>query len=458
MSQLSTYPQARYPRGNGRLAHLPGDYGWPVVGHTFALIRDPYAATKRMYERYGPIFRSSGFLQRAIIMMGPECASEILLDPDGKLSARMGWHAVLGDMFEGGLLVRDFEDHRRHRKALQFAFTPEAMRRYADILNRFFDREIERRVSPAADGTVVAFPIIKQLALETALLSFLDCTEPDRLQQLQVAVLGMVQATISLVRLPLPGSSFRRGLQCREVVWRIIGELIDEKARGNGIDFLSELARQTTRPDGEITRQEVLLHTAFLLMASHDTTASSLTSMLYFLALHPAWQVRLREEMLSIPPSEFGYDALASLKICDAVFKEAARLHTPTPIIPRRTVRDCTIAGIDIPANTNVTFNAAFTHRMAEWWTEPDVFDPSRFLEPREEHKRHAMLWVPFGGGAHRCMGLHFALSEIKVALYHFLRRFEFSVGGTVPESFTMLPMPRPVHGLPLSLRPARAG
>jgi cytochrome P450 len=455
VSYLPAYPQVRYPKGNGELRHLPGDYGWPVIGHTLAIIRDPYAATRRMVERYGPVFRSSGFLQRAIIMVGPEPAREILQDSEGKLSARMGWHPVLGDMFEGGLLVRDFADHKHHRKSIQFAFTSDAMRRYFAILDGFLAAEVERRFSSDAERTVTVFPIIKQLALEAAVRSFLDCDDPARLNLLQHAVQRMVLATIALVRMPMPGFAFQRGMQARSVAWRVIGELMDEKARGDGVDFLSELTRRAEVPGDGITRHDVLLHTTFLLMASHDTTASALTSMLHFLAGHPEWQKRLREEMREAAAEGLNYDRLDRLKVCDIVFREAVRLHTPAPITPRRTVRDCTIAGIDIPANTNVTFNAAFTHRMAEWWADPDAFQPDRFLEPRSEQKQHSMLWVPFGGGAHRCIGLHFALIEIKLFLYHFIRIFEFQPAGK-PERFRMLPMPRPVHGLPLVLRRPR--
>jgi cytochrome P450 len=455
--QLSAYPRSRYPRGNARLRYLPGDYGWPVIGHTLALINDPYRATKRMYDRYGPVFRSSGFLQKAIIMVGPEPAREILQDPEGKLSARMGWHPVLGDMFEGGLLVRDFEDHQRHRKSLQFAFTPAAMRRYFAILDAFLACEIARLFSTEGEQTVTMFPVIKRLALEAAVRCFLDCDDPDRLERLQKSVLQMVAATITLLRADLPGTVFRRGMRARAVTWTIINELMDEKALRHDGDFLSELTRRADSDDDDLTRQDVLLHTSFMLMASHDTTASALTSMLYFLAGHPDWQRRLREELLGIEPNDFHYDRLAELEICDVVFKETVRLHTPAPITPRRTVRDCTIAGIDIPANTNVTFNAAFTHRMAVWWADPDEFAPDRFLEPRSEQKQHPMLWVPFGAGVHRCMGLHFALTEIKAFLYRFVRAFEFCLIDGESERFTMLPMPRPVRGLPLVLRPLRS-
>lgn len=451
MAYPSTYPQARYAKGNTRLGHLPGDYGWPVIGHTFALIRDPYAATKRMYDRYGPVFRSSGFLQRAIIMVGPDAAREILQDPEGNLSARMGWHPVLGDMFEGGLLVRDFEDHRRHRKSIQFAFTSEAMRRYFDILDRFLEPEIERRF--VSKEPVAVFPVIKQLALEAAVRSFLACDDPGRVALLHDAVQRMVLATITLIKLRVPGLAFERGMRARAAAWQAIDALMDEKARGQDVDFLSELTRKADSPSDEITRHDVLLHTTFMLMASHDTTASALTSMLHFLANHPEWQARLRDEMVEAAGQGLSYDRLDTLRTCDVVFREAVRLHTPAPITPRRTVRDCRIAGIDIPANTNVTFNAAFTHRMAEYWTDPDDFQPDRFLDPRNEHKQHAMLWVPFGGGVHRCIGLHFALIEVKLFLYHFLRRFAFEPYGAAPEDFNMLPMPRPVHGLPLRLR-----
>ena len=62
---------------------------------------------------------------------------------------------------------------------------------------------------------------------------------------------------------------------------------------------------------------------------------------------------------------------------------------------------------------------------MAEYWDNPHTFDPERWLEPRNEHKRHPFSFVGFGGGAHKCIGMHFALMQTKNFLHQFLRRFE---------------------------------
>ena len=92
------------------------------------------------------------------------------------------------------------------------------------------------------------------------------------------------------------------------------------------------------------------------------------------------------------------------------------------------------------------------THHMAEWWTDPYRFDPDRFAEGREEHKRHSHSYIPFGGGNHMCLGLRFAETQIKAALFQLLQRLRF----TVPEGYVMpvqqAPISKPMDGLPLTL------
>ena len=91
---------------------------------------------------------------------------------------------------------------------------------------------------------------------------------------------------------------------------------------------------------------------------------------------------------------------------------------------------------------------------MEEYWSEPLKFDPLRFSAGRAEHKNHPYCWVPFSGGAHMCIGLHFAVMQIKVVMFEMLRQYRWSV----PENYTMAvqqsPISKPRDGLPVYLKP----
>jgi cytochrome P450 len=188
-------------------------------------------------------------------------------------------------------------------------------------------------------------------------------------------------------------------------------------------------------------------------MAAHDTTTSALATIAYALARHPQWQARLRALCAEPGKAAPEHQDLARLEMIDWVLREALRLYPPLTIILRRTIRDCEFQGHRIPRNVPVMVYPVATHRQSEWWTEPEAFDPERFSPARAEHRRHPFAWAPFGGGAHMCLGLHFAEMQVKAVLMPLLLRAEWSVAPGYEAPFQLAPLVRPSDGLPLRLK-----
>ena len=133
----------------------------------------------------------------------------------------------------------------------------------------------------------------------------------------------------------------------------------------------------------------------------------------------------MREEAASIDKEFLDYDDLEKMPLADAAVKETLRLHPSAMVAQRRTIRDCELGGYRIPANTLLFLVPQYTHRMAEYWDNPHTFDPERWLEPRNEHKRHPFSFVAWRR-RHKCIGMHFALHRQEL-FTQFLRRYEFS-------------------------------
>jgi cytochrome P450 len=95
-------------------------------------------------------------------------------------------------------------------------------------------------------------------------------------------------------------------------------------------------------------------------------------------------------------------------------------------------------------------------HLLPEYWTDPARFDPERFAEPRREDKSHKFAWVPFGAGAHKCIGMHFGMLEVKAVIDAMVRNFEWRLPPDyeIPWSYITLPYPR--DGAPVVLRRRR--
>jgi cytochrome P450 len=189
----------------------------------------------------------------------------------------------------------------------------------------------------------------------------------------------------------------------------------------------------------------------FLMMAAHDTSTITTSTILQYLGQHPAWQDRCRAEALALGPAPEMAE-LESLVSIDLVMREALRLRAPVPVLVRYTVKDTVVQGVRIPAGTLCTLGVQFTHLMEDYWSNPMVFDPERFGPERREDRSHRFAWMPFGGGVHKCIGLYFGALEVKAIMHRLLRAYHWGVdpGYVAPLDHHSLPFPK--DGQPIVL------
>ena len=440
----------------GVLNAIPGDYGWPFVGNTMKLLKDPVAFGRRMAATYGPVYRTHSFGGPNVILLGPDANELVLFDRQKIFSSEQGWGPMLNLLFPRGLMLMDFDHHRADRKVLSVAFKPEPMRHYAEVLNA----GIGAQVRGWAGKPMKFYSAIKALTLDLAADSFLGVplgAEADRINQ---AFVDEVQATIAPIRIPLPGTSMRKGVMARDYLVQLFAREIPARRAGGGQDFFSQFCRAVDDEGQPLPDDAIVDHMNFLMMAAHDTITSSATSLVMLLGRNVEWQERLREEIaglgLNHDADDFGgipHAQLDKLVLTDYAFREALRLIPPVPSLPRRALRDFSFGGFDIPAGTFVGINIAHTHRMAEHWPDPERFDPMRFA-PETARGRHKYAWVPYGGGAHMCLGLHFATMQMRILMAQLLSRYRIVLDEGSGAEWQAWPIPRPRDGLPLRFVP----
>ncbi len=435
------------------LDHIPGEAGWPLVGNTFKMLADPHAFAKRMYETYGPVYKNWAFGRWNVGLIGADANELMLFDRDKLFSSEQGWGPVLDQLFPRGLMLIDFDHHRADRRALSIAFKPGPMRHYADSLNR----GIAARVQEWGGAEMPFYPAIKKLTLDLAADSFIGIPfgpEADRINQ---AFVDMVQASVAPIRKPLPGTLMRRGVKGREFLVDFFSkEALKRRELGGGQDMFSQFANATDEAGELLAVDAVVDHMNFLMMAAHDTITSSATSLLWLLAANPEWQEKVRQELRAVTGGEgkpVDYDDLGKLELTEMAFKEALRFMPPVPSIPRRALRDFEYGGYTIPAGTQVGVNVHMVHHQEEHWPDPMRFDPMRFT-PEQVKARHKYAWVPFGGGAHMCLGLHFAYMQVKILLAHVLTRYEVQIAEGYEPEWQPWPIPQPKDGLKVTFKP----
>ena len=435
--------------GLSDLSHIPGENGLPVFGTTFRLLKDPPAYGKYLTEKYGNIYRTNALGSVGVTLIGPEANELLFMDREKLFSSEQGWGPVLNLLFPRGLMLMDFDHHRADRRALGIAFKPEPMRHYVGQMNRVFAEKL-----PDWIGDMLFFPAIKQLTLDVAMESFFGVELGPDADRMNKSYVDMVQASIGVVRKPLPFTKMGRGVAGRKFVVDFLTPQIAERRRNeNRQDMFSQFCR-ARREDGEyMSDGEIVDHMNFLLLAAHDTITSSVTSLVWLLAKHPEWQDKLRKECLAIAPagSDISYDDMGKFELLEMAFKEALRLIPPVPSIPRRALRDFEFMGYKIPAGTPVGISPAYVHKMEEYWPEPEKFDPMRFT-PEAVKARHKYAWVPFGGGAHMCLGLHFAYLQTKLFMHRLLTTRRIEIADSYNPEWQPWPIPQPKDGLKVRL------
>jgi cytochrome P450 len=437
------------------LAHIPGDDGSFLVGHTLRLLADPKGEAERLAKRYGPVYRTRVFGSRNITLLGPDANEFVLFDRSKLFSSAGGWNLLLEQLFPRGLMLLDFDEHRLHRKALSVAFKSDPLKAYFSGLNAGIAAEMANWAK--RPGSLQIYPSMKALTLDLAASAFFGRDLGEDREPLKRAFVDMVAATVSVVRTPLPGTKMARGVRGRRFMVEFLKREVAARREAQGTDLFSELCRASTDEGRLLTPAEIVDHMSFLMMAAHDTLTSSLTSFVWFLTENPAWSERLREEIagLGVPHgAPLPYDKLDAMPLTEMAFKETLRLIPPVPSIPRRTVADTQFGGFKIPAGARVAVSPLHTHHMPDLWPEPERFDPTRFTEANVR-ARHKFAFVPYGGGAHMCLGLHFAQMQAKCFAFHFLNFVRTEAETGYKPDWIFWPIPKPRDGLKLNVRAA---
>ena len=448
---------AEPPAGSG-LKPVLGDHGLPFLGHLIEIFRGGPDYILQMYRKNGPVYYSEMPGLNAIGALGPDATQEVLSNRNKDFST-VAWQTVIGPFFKRGLLLMDAEEHMYHRRIMQEAFTRTRLSGYIEHIDRVASAVVAKDW-PVNDRRFLFMPAVKELTLDIASVVFMGHepgSDHELVTRIKEAYTTTTRSGGAIIRTAVPPFKWWRGLQARKVLEDYFTERVTERRAARGTDMLTVLCHTADDDGNRFTDVDIVNHMIFLMMAAHDTSTSTLTTMAYHLAANPQWQERCREEGERIGDGLLDIDALDKLETFDLVINEALRMVTPLPFNVRQAVRDTAIQGHYVPAGTNITLWPGMNHRLPELWTDPERFDPDRFAAPRSEHKRHRYAFAPFGGGAHKCIGMVFGQLEIKAVMHRILRnyRLELPHPGYRPH-YDNAGMPLPVDGMPIVLRPLR--
>jgi cytochrome P450 len=443
-------PLASPPAGSG-LEAVMGDPGMPVVGHTLEFLHDGLRHSRRYYERLGTVFWLNTVGGCWVQVIGPDGLETVLTNRDQAFSNKLGWDPLIGAFFDRGVMLMDFEEHRHHRRIMQQAFKHDRLVAYLEKMNPAIERGIASW--QAGDGFRL-YRATKELTLDVATEVFVGTQPSLEADQLNAAFINTVIGGQAIIRADVPGGKWHRGLESRRVLEQYFRSQLAAKRASQDDDLFSVLCRAQSEEGERFSDDDVVNHMIFTLMAAHDTSTITVAMMGYYMAKHPEWQERLREESKALGKDAIGYDDLDALPSMDLVFKETLRMNAPVGTLARQAIKDTAIDGHFIPGGTKLMLGIYPTQRMEPWWRNPDEFDPERFSDARREDAAHKYAWTPFGGGMHKCIGMHFGSMEVKAIMHQLLLRHSWRIPDGYEPVLDYGTGPFPGDGLPVELRP----
>jgi cytochrome P450 len=438
--------------GLSGLSHIPGERGMPILGKTPALFNDFYGTLERHYQKYGKISKIGIGFQIGLMPIGPDYAQEILVDKERNYSNQMGYSATISDWFGGSILSRDFDEHRFHRRIFQSAFKSDAMEGYSKGIN-----EIIASYLNAIEGKqeITFMPFIKAILMSIGARIFFGIEELGELntKRFERSFLAITEKGMrSLIKKNIPGFNYYYGMKGKRFVVNYLVSLINERRNGSGQDFMSHIVKEKLDDGSHFSDQDIIDHLSFLFFAAFDTTSTGLSHLVMHIAENQQLQGMLRQKSFSIGSEVVTFKELGRLPDIEMAFSESLRLYPPVAIIMRRTICECVFDNVRIPANTILFLIPGMNHRMPEYWTNPLSFDPQRFSPERQEHKKHPYQFTPFGGGAHKCLGMNFAMMNAKLFMHQLLLRYRVKLKPGYRPGSRILPTPTPFDDLPVIL------
>lgn len=424
---------------------------------TLQWLRAPYPYLDHLARTHGETFTLPLFGFPLVTFSNPEHVRDVFADDGNDMHAGPFNQTLAPLLGFGSVLMADGTQHRRKRRLLMPPFHGERMQAYGQTMLDETDAAIDDLPQgkpfslhdPMQDitlrviiRTIFGFdggPAASEIFASLKELLDLGSWAPLLVPAMQVDV-GRFS----------PYGRFKRAVkESDQILYREIARRRHDGTRGN--DVLSLLLDARDEAGDPMNDEELRDELVTLLVAGHETTATGLTWAMRWLLADPAILHDLRDEIAALGATP-APEKLAQLPLLDATVREALRLVPIIPIVGRVLAKDQSVGGYDLVKGDIVVCSIYLAHRRPEAYPDPTRFDPRRFLGKRMS----AAEFFPFGGGMRRCIGMQFALWEMKMVLARLVARTDLELVrpdvAMVRRSITITPG----KGLPVILKTRR--
>jgi cytochrome P450 len=382
---------------------------------TWLGVARPIDARLMMRKRYGKLFRTHDVLAGEMIHV----ADRDLIEQMFKWKPaqyRVGEPRQIMEPVTGpeSILLLDGDRHMRMRKLMLPPFHGEAIAHFAELIEQIANREIDTwRVGQTIRTRTVA----QTITLEVIIRAVFGVTDSDRIEEFKRLLPGLsaINPLLLFMQKDLgPHSPWGRFLARRDRVDALVYDEIEQRRAQPGqnghSDILTLLLSARDEDGNPLTDRELRDELITLLLAGHETTATSIGWAFERLLRTPHALERLTEEVQAGEPSAY----------TDAVIKETLRVRPVVTEVFRAPAEPTELGGYLVQPGTQLAASLMLVqYDPALYPPDPQEFRPERFLDGAPE----PYTWVPFGGGVRRCLGAAFAQLEMQIVLAAILRR-----------------------------------
>jgi cytochrome P450 len=436
-----------------------------MLRHALRMRRDPLGYLQLVSQRYGSLVEFPMPGRRVVFANSPELVQTILQTRHRQTSRDTIQYRSLALVTGNGLLTSSGDEWRRQRRLMQPAFHRGSLDRFVGSIDRGLDSlTAEWEALPTA-STVDIDDAMMRTSLEVIGHALFSHDLSADAGDLVHAVLEALDVVVAKARSPLPvpvawpTPANRRLARSVAVLDRTVDRMMEARRAADddcaGTDLLG-LLLAAHEGDDHFTDEQVRDEAVTLIVAGHETVASSLTWTWHLLAGHPLIERRLHEEIDAVLGDRRATFAdLAQLPYTRAVVDEALRLYPPAWVISRRLTEPIELDGHVLEEGTDVFVSPYVLQRSPQWWTQPDEFIPDRFLG---EGPADRYSYIPFGAGPSLCIGRDLALVEAVLVVAEVARSFRLMpVPGQSIQADPLVTI-RPRGGLPMVLQRRTSG
>ncbi|MSP60239.1 MAG: cytochrome P450 [Myxococcales bacterium] len=417
---------------------LPPGPRQPSVAQLLQFTLRPLPFLDQCLARHGDPFtmRVAG-LGTYVVVTAPELIKQVFTaDPEALPAGEA--NAILEPVVgRNSVLLLDGKPHLRQRRLLLPPLHGERMQAYTQLMAEITDAALDEMPLGAPFSLHPHMQAITLKVILRAVFGLDESAERSGLERKLAEFLRpppTITTFIPIKYLDFPLSPYRTFLARRDAVdveLRAIIRARREAADPARSDILSLLLAARDEEGQPMSDDELRDELMTMLLAGHETTATALSWAFACVLENPAAAARLDAELDGARSEGGRLDTalLPRLEFLDCVLKESLRLRPILPDVVRRVRAPITVGGYAIPLGVDLMPCIHLAHRRAESWPEPDRFLPQRF----QGAKIDPYTWLPFGGGIRRCLGMAFALHEMKIVLGGMLARARFRLASPRP-------------------------